>query len=68
MHRRIGRYRRSNTGTTDILKYGMSLALCLFPVTNGALFMQNKLGFRVTINGANGVSATGYTDAVDFLF
>ena len=25
----------------------MSFAVCLFPIANGALFVQKKLGFRV---------------------
>ena len=45
--------------------------MCLFPVANGALLVQKKLGLRFTVtvrvSCRNGVSVTSLKDVIDFL-
>jgi len=78
MHRCIGLSAAisvQNLKKSDIFKHNMSFATHLFPVANGALFVQNKLGwFRVRVSRVNrlsvrdrvrchsGVSATSFKD------
>ena len=45
---------------TDIFKHNMSFATYLFPVANGTLFVQNKLGwFRVRVSRVNSYIYSG---------
>jgi len=66
-----------NMKKTDIFKHNMPFATYLFPVANGALFVQNKLGwFRVRVSRVNrfsvryrvschsGVSGTSFKDTL----
>jgi len=45
--------------------------MCLFPLADGALFVQKKLGFRVdvrvSVSCRSGVLATSFKDAIDLL-
>jgi len=81
MHRCIGLSAAisvQNMKKTDIFKHNVSFATHLFPVANGALFVQNKLWwFRVIVSRVNrlsvrdrvscysGVSATSFKDTLN---
>jgi len=58
-----------NIEITHILKHDTSLAVCLFPVVSGALFVQKwrMVWFRVGISCRSGVSAIRFKKVVDFL-
>ena len=81
MHRCIGLSAAisiQNTKKTDIFKHNMPFATYLFPVANGQLFAQNKLGlFRIRVSRVirlsvryrvschSGVSATSFKDTLN---
>jgi len=81
MHRCIGLSAAisvQNMKKNDIFKHNMPFATYLFPVANGALFVQNKLGwFRVRVSRVirlsvrymvschSGVSATSFKDTLN---
>ena len=47
-------------------KHDTSFAVCLFPVANGALFVQKNVTARVSF--FSGVLDNGFKDVIDFLY